>query len=294
MLFSVSPLAEAAQFSATSPFPAVRVDDEFLVTAWLDTEGEDINATEGRLSFPHRSLELKKIYENDSVMNLWVEKPRQDADGSVVWSGIIPGGFEGVLSPYYTGTRPGKLFSLLFKAQQPGSATVYFANARALLDDGKGTGASVTSSGVTIGILPSQGGTATHDRSVLELQSDKEPPGEFTPEVSRDPSLFGGDWFVVFSTDDKGTGVDHYDIYESRFNWKNIGAQKWTLGESPYHLRDQSRQSYIYVKAVDRVGNARIAVVTPQNPMRWYEIWYLYVILIAIVGVAFWLRKQKE
>jgi len=56
-------------------------------------------------------------------------------------------------------------------------------------------------------------------------------------------------------------------------------------------------KSYIYVKAVDKSGNERIAELPPQNPLEWYENYLIWVIIIAggiivyFVGRILWKKK---
>jgi len=45
-------------------------------------------------------------------------------NGEISFSGVIPGGFSGVLSPYYKGYKPGKVFSLIFLASNPTSGKI--------------------------------------------------------------------------------------------------------------------------------------------------------------------------
>jgi len=72
-------------------------------------------------------------------------------------------------------------------------------------------------------------------------------------------------------------------FYETKSETKNLTNVKWNIAESPYVLQDQGLHSFIYVKAVDRAGNGRIEVVRSRYPMKWYETWWFWFIII-IVG----------
>ena len=54
---------EAAEFRVESDVTSIGVGDEFLVTIWIDAQGESINALEGKIVFPERLLELQTIQE---------------------------------------------------------------------------------------------------------------------------------------------------------------------------------------------------------------------------------------
>ena len=123
---------------------------------------------------------------------------------------------------------------------------------------------------------------------------DTEPPEEFRPEIGQDPEIFDGKYFLVFVTQDKASGIAGYFVHETtrKKDATLIDTKDWTEAESPYVLKDQKLRSYIYVKAVDKAGNERIAMVEPRYPIRWYEIWWVWVIIIIIVAYIIW-RKLK-
>lgn len=118
---------------------------------------------------------------------------------------------------------------------------------------------------------------------------DATPPEEFTPEVSQDSTVFEGKYFLSFSTTDKTSGVDHYEILETR-NQK-IENGTWKVGGSPYLLGDQSLQSKILVKAVDKAGNERIAEILPLKKS--FPYWIIILISIGI-GVIWWLIRAMK
>ena len=109
-------------------------------------------------------------------------------------------------------------------------------------------------------------------------KEDRDLPEEFAPQIAADPAIFEGKWFLVFSTQDKGSGVDHYEIQETR--QAEMKNKKWVIGESPYLLKDQGLKSYIYVKAIDKSGNERIVMLPPQKPLSWYENYKNWLIII--------------
>ena len=78
---------------------------------------------------------------------------------------------------------------------------------------------------------------------------------------------------VVFNTTDKQTGIDHYKVIEepiskfAAFEWGRANAP-WIVARSPYQLKDQSLNSTIRVKAVDKAGNEYVATLLPDKEMR--------------------------
>lgn len=287
-LFSLP--ASAASLNLVSPLPEMGIGQEFKVDLMLDAEGQDINAAQGKIVFPQNNLELKEIIDGNSIINLWIEKPVLKGN-KILFSGVIPGGFSGVLSPYYKGKKPGKIFSLIFYTKSEGDGAIEIHDAKALLNDGKGTEAPLAVYNFSAYVT-----TLTDEQFTIsnQIPKDIDPPELFTPEISRDPDVFDGKWFLVFITQDKGSGIDRYEVQETLNREPN--KNNWQVAESPLLLKDQNRASYIFVKAVDRAGNQRIVVVTP-----FYKPWYqkmlvdipiILAILIGVIIIRRWLRGK--
>lgn len=279
LLFS-SP-AMAAEFYFGSHGQEVAVGQTFEVGVFLNTEGQFINAFEGAVAVPSDRLEVSDVREGGSIVSVWIEKPHV-VNHEVVFSGIIPGG--------YAGER-GYLFSMILRARAAGEATITTHNNQVLLHDGTGTAAALRISPLVVriketGIVPA-----------LVLPIDTEPPESFAPEIARDPGVFEGRWFLVFAAQDKRAGIDRYEVQEN--TRQKIENKKWTVAESPYVLQDQKLRSFVYVKAVDKAGNERIAVAAPRYPLPWYarpEIWGIILLggVITYVIVSRMARNYRK
>jgi len=286
--------ANAAELKLTSPISEVGVGQQFQVDLMIDAEGEDINAIEGNIIFPKNLLEIKEIYTGSSIINFWVEKPRINAE--IKFSGIIPGGFKGVLSPYYQGVRPGKVLRLYFIAKTNGSAFIKLTDTKVLLNDGKGTEADLKISNFQFQIMLETELPTTSSKLQAPSSKDTESPEDFRPEIVNDPNLFNGKHTLVWNAKDKGSGIDHYEIAEERGSLTlNYAELPWQTAESPYVLKDQKLKSYIYVKAVDRAENIRI-VYLPPSYIPWYkkplvDIIGGLVLLIVLLLTARWLWR---
>ncbi|MDP3900846.1 MAG: cohesin domain-containing protein [bacterium] len=257
----------------------VGVGQEVSVLLMLDSQDEILNAVEGAVVFPQEVLQFVSARDGDSVVNLWVERPALAGD-TVFFSGVMPGGFSGVLSPYYRGGRPGKLFEMTFVAKEEGEAVLLLQGARALLHDGEGTLADLEAPPLRLSVVQE-----TPEEAVAAPQ-DVVAPEPFTPVISQDANLFDGKWFVVFVTQDKGSGVARYEVAERRGEAiQNYARLSWREAESPYLLRDQELKSTVYVKVVDWAGNERTAMAQALNPFPWYEKYLVWIILIVVILV---------
>jgi hypothetical protein len=287
ILFFFTDKIFAAKITIDSKNQEINTGDQFEVNIFLDTDEEYINAAEGKIAFPKDLLELKEIRDGNSIVNFWIERPRIESENTIIFSGITPGGYIG---------DKGLIFSVIFQAKKEGEGTVEISDAKVLLNDGKGTEANLAIS--NLNFLISQQAPPS---SISEIQ-DTDPPELFELVIAQDPNIFDGKWFLVFATQDKRSGIDHYEILEKgqRGSFQElIWKEKWQIAESPYLLKDQELKSYISVKAVDKSGNERIVTLAPQNPISWHEnylIWLIIIlvtIIIIITGaIGLYIRKK--
>ena len=284
-LFFTRP-ASAAIFSFDAPANQIRPGDEFNIDLMLDTEKQEINAVEAKILFPLGILELKQISDGNSLINMWAQKPEFSKDASeqvgvVSLAGIIPGGYNG-----YLGKR--KIISLNFKAKNNGVSSVLITEAKALLNDGLGTAAPVTSTNWQFSI--SADAPASSVGGVLA--KDQERPESFVIYPAKDVGIFDGKWFVVFSTQDKKSGIDYYEVAEDK---TNVGVDyaklNWHRAASPYVLSDQSLGEYVYVKAVDNQGNEKVSVLFPAKIKSDYKV-YLFWGIILFIPVSLLIRRK--
>lgn len=266
-------------FTAGSLFAAeIRVDtntsetttnEQVLVDVILHTE-EPVNAIEGTLSFSPDLLSFVEIRDGNSSVNFWIEKPHEASPGNIMFSGITPGGFRGA-NQY--------IFSVVFEAKSMGLAELFLVDIRALKHDGAGTPIDLSTHGTTISIKEG-------DKNVnKEVLVDMDIPEDFIVSVETSEHIFNGKYFLVFATQDKISGIDHYEVSEGTYG-------RFRTAVSPYLLKHQSLNKKIVVKAIDREGNERMVVLNPQNRGPWYETYVLFaILLIGMLFLGFFLKK---
>ncbi len=126
-----------------------------------------------------------------------------------------------------------------------------------------------------------------------ELEKDNIPPEPFEIEIHQNPLIFEGKYFITFSTNDKQTGIDYYEIHEIPPIW-TLKTTKPERAGSPYLLKDQSLKSIIKVRAVDKAGNERVAEHIPPYKITWKDIIPWIILILIIAGIIWWLiRKSK-
>jgi len=230
-------------------------------------------------------LEAVDFSKGNSILTIWLKEPIFDQDsGTISFAGGIPGGYCGTLSG-----DPGEsnlLGRIIFKVKGDGQSKQakvdFLVSSQVLLNDGLGTEAEMDPKGAVFSILPGIPETPKREWGEV-VEKDKVPPEAFGIEVRQDPSVFEGKYFLIFSTTDKQTGVDYYEVQE--------GDREWKRTESPYLLEDQSLTSIIRVRAVDEARNTIIAEHPALKKPFPYWIVALAIFLIGLVG---WLYKKAK
>ena len=265
--------ASAATIFFGAPGQEIGLGKEFEVGVFLNTEDESINAVEGEIIFPTDLIELKEIREGGSIIALWIERPHVGESGQILFAGVTPGGYIGEKT---------YLFSIIFQAKQLGQVTISTSNERVLLNDGQGSEAKLRRAPLVLDIKEE-----SLTPPYLAFQ-DAVPPEPFQPVITQDPNVFDNQWFLVFTTQDKGSGIDHYEIRE--------GKRPFVIAESPYLLQNQNLDEKIIVKAIDKNSNERLSILAPPKPKPWYKNYLIIAIIIlgiAIIGYIIWRLLRK-
>lgn len=261
--------------------------DTFVVSLRIDTEKDCINTVEGQLNFSQDILEALDFSQGNSLLTLWVNPPLiNQAAGIVSFTGGIPGGYCGRISG-----DPGEsnlLGRIVFKAKTAGNGQLKISDtSQVLLNDGLGTLAELERKEAVFTIL-----TGASEVSKQEWQEervkDNLPPEIFKIEINQDPLIFEGKYFITFSTTDKQTGLDYYEVRE--------GEGRWRRTVSPCLLEDQGLRSIIEVRAVDKAGNALVvehqptSKPTPSSPI---VLAYILMAIGLIYGITRKLNFKK-
>ena len=243
---------------------------------------ENINALEVYLSFDRDVLEAVDFSTANSILTFIKNPVIDEQNGVINFSGIIPGGYTGRLAG-----DPGKsnllgTAILQVKKQENGTALISFlTNYQTFLNDGQGTKAILTFLPLEIKIKKKEMDSDFLNDWEKTKEDDKTPPEEFIPEIVEMENRY----FLMFNTQDKQSGINNYAVYESIRKKTKINLGDWQLAESLYLLKDQNLESYIYVKAVDKASNERIAIVNPQTQtqIKWYVLYKNYLIWVIML-----------
>lgn len=293
--------------------------DSVTAAVRLDTNegaGECVNAVDATIVYPD-NIEPVDITIGDSIFSMWVESPVIHKEKrTITFAGGIPNGYCGRIigDPRLTNTlvkivfrSPG--FTIGGSNTDQSKAVIKFGpETTAYLNDGQGTKASLQTFGSTIE-LTSRAGAVLENDWQEEVSRDQVPPEEFSISLEKDAKAFSQKYYIIFNTTDKQTGIDHYEVMEEplaqfgAFQWGRADAP-WVVARSPYVLKDQSLNSIVRVKAVDKAGNEYIANYIPDESVRTLshnQILNLSLIAGAVMVVlvlaglgALWLKRRRR
>ena len=295
MLVLFPHVSDAALLYFDPTTPNAYRGDSVVVTLRIDTdEGECINTVDATVHYDE-SVRAVDVSRGDSILSVWLEDPEIDESAHTIsFVGGIPGGYCGRIpgDPSFTNVLARFVFrspGLSVGSRSPSARIWVDDSAQVLLHDGLGTPAVVRLEDAVIS-LPASPGGETADPWREAIVADDVPPADFSITLTRDEVAFSRKYFIVFNSTDKQSGIDHFEVMEEpfsefyRFSWGRADAP-WVRVESPYVLIDQSLNSTIRVKAIDKAGNERMATLVPEDALRGMSRDAFITTIIAVCGV---------
>ncbi len=239
-------------------------EKDTVINVLLDSYQKNINAVSGTIAINSPGVHVTDIITKDSLVTFWVDKPTINPDRTEVsFSGIIPGGVT---------VKGVNILSILVNSSTIKSSGITISNTRVLLNDGLGTDDKVFV----------RNSNNEFQKKYTDVR-DTIKPEKFTLLRAKDPSIFNGNWFVSFYSQDKGSGLDYYTVCE---------LFSCHRGDSPYEFKKQSSWYIVSVTAHDYDGNTRISFLISHNIKILYTIIFSCGIL-CLLYVLF-LRYKKN
>lgn len=248
-----------------------------------------INAVDVEVHYPNDVLRAVDFSKGSSILSLWVREPALEHERGVVsFSGGIPGGYCGRVQgdPSLSNVLGRIAFTVIGtsdKAQiDVGDRSRLYAH------DGLGSELDPEKGPASFTLLSEP--QLSENEWIAEVKGDTVPPEAFAVEVHSTRGVFSGRYYLVFTTTDKQSGIDHYELYE-RGAWRTI--------TSPHELRFKSLED-IRVKAIDKAGNERLAsydadaVPESQVSVDFSFILFGVILLLLIAFSRFYLRRTDE
>jgi len=319
LVFFIAVPTQAATLYIDPNTATLNRGDSVSLNVRLDVDensNECINTIDAVISYDESVIPVD-VSTGQSILSFWVETPTIHRDThTITFASGIPNGYCGRVEgdPKLTNS----IATLIFRApglqvgggeERKQAVIKFLPETTAYLNDGAGTKANLRLLDSTLKLNDSIGANITDDWRTI-VQSDNIPPEEFSISLQRDEKTFSGRYYIVFNTTDKQTGIDSYEVMEeplNRLRFFDYGAVNipWEKTETTvYKLKDQSLNSSIRVKAIDKAGNEYVAVLVPDQSIRSNN-WLLFLptiiaslifILILVFGLGWvvWQRRYHK
>ncbi len=268
-------------------------DNTFALDILLDVDA-CINAIEADIGFPNNYIQLQDFIIGESIFPIWVKRPSKNdilqanESGILNFIGGVPGGYCGKIpgDPGNSNTVARLIFRVsnlgIFQEENPKINILFLPNTKVLLNDGLGTSDNLT---VKIASFNYTDKKIDLDNSWLkQINNDIIPPEPFIVELRQNKNMFDNQYYIIFNTIDKQSGMDHFEVLEIRpdqelgviqdlsffdkLRGKKSFIPQWKKAQIPYLLEDQDLLSIIRVKAIDKAGNERFVEYIPSEANR--------------------------
>lgn len=285
LFFLMPPLfSEAAYVYPVAEKNNVMVEDKFLVTLRLNTEGKTINTLEGLIGVysPTGPVYIHELSVAGSDFSLWPSKPSLASgkdSSSISFTGGVPNGIN---------SQNALLFTIALTAENPGELYVAPVSLTGYLNDGKGSPLFVN--GNELKMYISKADRPPEDQWQHVIENDTEPPLPFSIAMGQDSSVFNNKKFISFFTTDTASGIDRYEVIEGDRNPVRSGTT--------YVLQDQGIEQTLTVIAYDKAGNSQSATYNPtsQNTgifgMILVIVLSIIIIILLILAIRKWIIKK--
>ncbi len=274
----------ASELFFTPSAKMIGLGEEFYVDLMLDPENTSVNGIESTIVFPPDKISFVRSEEGKSMVDLWIEKTKEKA-GVIAFSGIISGGFSGVIDPFYSDIKsPGLLVRLVFRGERPGDATIESISSHVAHNDGEGTTETILPQSVLVSV---ENKTASDSYKNID-----ETKPELVVYVIRDQNIFNNKYTLVIQANDKESGIRDIMVKE--------GGRDWQIAESPYLLEDQDRGSTITIRATNHTELSATMTIDPtarnfsEGSNAVLLIIFSILLLITLRGIYSRRRKSRE
>lgn len=297
----VSPMFVSAASLSFSPSAKLANPGDVIVVPIRLTiaKGECVNAGTISLVYPADRVSVETVGRGESIFPFWLNEHIDNTAGSAEFSVGIPGGYCGQAAGD-TGAVD-VVAKIAFQYKSSESVTVAFASSTIFaLADGTGTEAPLITTPLTIA---KSGGATVRNEWLGEVAADHFPPEPFTPEIMRDITDEKSPFYLIFTTTDKQSGIDHYTVREEdpRIFGFHVGSSVRSQdiqAQSPYVLQDQALRSRIVVRAYDKAGNMIESILPPTNERpvfensEWGVLVFIGAGIAAFVLIMLWSMKR--
>ncbi len=249
---------------------AVNSEGIGTLRVFLNTEGVAVNMVAGSFVMPE-GLVPREIETGSSAFALWVTEPSV-TNQTISFAGAIPNGLSASRIP---------LLDVVFSAQEFSATEQPVHGAlSAFLNTAEAEQIAV--------VVPSSVSWDFLVSSSSPLEVDRIAPEPFSVTVLAQSDMFLGKTVAIFSTVDKQSGMDYFEVQVHRSPVPD--AAHWFRAESPVVVPDDIDTKFFSVKAVDRAGNIRVVT---RAPLLWRHAVLLLLPLLFLIAVVVYVAKRR-
>lgn len=269
----------AASVSIVAP-TTVETTNQFSVSVYLNTDGVSINSIDIMLSYPDDIMIFQGYKEDGGVKKIWIQTPKEQ-NGTIHFSGIIPGGVDGIYDPDKIGLQPVPLTTLLFSPRANGSGDLSILNSKILQNDGIGSELLHTISNQKILVSISNESLEENKQSILDKELPEPFKIEFIPSglFSETPSM------ISFFAVDNLSGVAKYQVKD--------GSSVWKDATSPLVTPKGIVKRTVTVRAIDFSGNVRESSIDIPGILSAIQLVAIFILFIVCYFMFFVVKRRR-
>lgn len=265
IFFATSIKTDAAVLTVDTPDDLTSITGPVVVTVNLDPEKDVVSAISGTFSMPADLFDVGSISTSDGVISMWVESPRVvkenyfDLRTRIRFEGIIPGGFSGVRSPYYNGSRPGMVVKITLIPKAEGVGYFLLDDVQVRAHDLEGTLLSTKSTDISF-----SNGQIAKNTSEKMLKAKEVKSSTLQLLLSKSELVENGAWYLVIREEETLQGIDYIQVAETKgYRAPEGSSSLWRKTSSPYVLRNQDRDMFVHVKVVYKNNTFALSTIEP-------------------------------
>lgn len=253
---------------------------QFSVLVSLDTGGVSINSVDISITYPKSIVSFKGYKEDGGIKKLWLLTPK-DEGGEIHFSGIIPGGVDGIYDPDKTGVQPIPLAVLLFSPINSGLAEFSVARSNILQNDGLGTELIHTNVDTEVLVNAPNQITEENKENILDNESPEPFIIEYIPSgiFSETPSM------ISFSTIDALSGIEKYQVKDGHSIWKDV--------VSPLATPKGIVKRGVTIRAIDFAGNIRESNIEIPGLVSSIQLIVIFILFVSCYFVFFVVKRRR-
>lgn len=244
-------------------------DAATIVEAYINPEGESLNAIEGIvgvLGDDTESVSSIIVETGGSAFSLWPLAPLyNEKERAIRFTGGSPQAF----------TDTGLLFRMRIFSEDTAQVTISWLGGSAYKADGEGTFAGISSRSLLVSL------TSSEPNQISPASQDSSPPYFEEIQVTQDPDIYDGRYFLSFYANDAISGIARYEVVENQVTTE--------VNNGIYILHDQERKNKVIVIAYDKAGNSTSIKV----PTKYEGVLKILVVVFGIVLILIFLLRKK-